>query len=231
MHVHAESVQGCAIRVRGSVWHPLYVHYCTSDRYLLAPVSLSRAERILRSTGSAHALVHTLASRWTPSRLTLVRSPLSVLLARLGYRRTHEKENEISFPLFSFSSSSSFFFFLFLSILYFCVYLCRSRPREVERRRGGARHEGGGIYFCNEILPLRSIGNCTWTVHAHSPRVDSLRVRLGDKDSNRVKFIFTKKCSLIFTFKLAEFARKNLSFVFSIFDEMVNLDWSEWIVR
>lgn len=129
MHVHAESVQGCAIRVRGSVWHPLYVHYCTSDRYLLAPVSLSRAERILRSTGSAHALVHTLASRWTPSRLTLVRSPLSVLLARLGYRRTHEKENEISFPLFPLSSSSSFFFFYFY-LFYTFACICVGADRE-----------------------------------------------------------------------------------------------------
>lgn len=34
-----------------------------ANRYLLAPVSLSRAERILRSTDSAHALVHTLTSR------------------------------------------------------------------------------------------------------------------------------------------------------------------------
>lgn len=155
-------------------------------------------------------------------------SPSFSLVSVIG-GRTRRRTRFLS-PFF-LSPPLLLFFFLFLSILYFCVYLCRSRPREVERRRGGARHEGGGIYFCNEILPLRSIGNCTWTVHAHSPRVDSLRVRLGDKDSNRVKFIFTKKCSLIFTFKLAEFARKNLSFVFSIFDEMVNLDWSEWIVR
>lgn len=124
MHVHAESVQGCAIRVRGLVWHPLYVHYCTSDRYLLAPVSLSRAERILRSTGSAHALVHTLASRWTPSRLTLVRSPLSVLLARLGlWEDAREGERDFFPPFFSFSSSSSFFFFIFIYFILLRVFV------------------------------------------------------------------------------------------------------------
>lgn len=138
MHVHAESVQGCAIRVRGLVWHPLYVHYCTSDRYLLAPVSLSQSEFfVLRA-------LHT--PWYTPSRVGEHRvvwlsfdllSPSFSLVSVYG--RTHEKENEISFPPFFLSPPLLLFSFLFLSILYFCVYLCRSRPREVERRWSRAR--------------------------------------------------------------------------------------------
>lgn len=67
-------------------------------------------------------------------------------------RRTHEKENETRFL--------SFFFFFLPSLLLFFhsfhtftvrarVHITKKKKREV--RRWG-RHEGGGIYFCHEIL-------------------------------------------------------------------------------
>lgn len=109
------------------------------------------------STGSAHALVHTLASRWTPSRLTLVRSPLSVLLARpagiTGDGGRTRRRTRRDFFRFSFSCFSSSFFILSF-VLYFC-HLCARVCIIREKKRSSTavgRHEGGGIYFCHEIL-------------------------------------------------------------------------------
>lgn len=144
------------------------------------------------STGSAHALVHTLASRWTPSRLTLVRSPLSVLLARpagiTGDGGRTRRRTRRDFFRFSFSCFSSSFF-----ILSFVLYFCRRVRAFVlyekkEKFNGGGQTRRWRDLFLprNSALRTFGIGNRTWAVHAHSPRVSSRFVFLGDKDSNGV---------------------------------------------
>ena len=131
-----------------------------ANRYLLAPVSLSRTERILRSTDSAHALVHTLASRWnTTSELSCISLLVSCFGARARERRTtHEKENE--------TRTLSFFFFLFCPV---CCTTELNHERSSARRALHQARRCPGIYATRDLflsrnctLELSVIGNCTW---------------------------------------------------------------------
>lgn len=145
------------------------------------------------STGSAHALVHTLASRWTPSRLTLVRSPLSVLLARpagiTGDGGRTRRRTRRDFFRFSFSCFSSSFFYSFICFILLpsvCARLYYTRKKEKFNGGGQTRRWRDLFLPRNSALRTFGIGNRTWAVHAHSPRVSSRFVFLGDKNSNGV---------------------------------------------